>query len=286
MNDWKTRATKAIEKIRDKTTLLSQFLRGFLRTGAAGTPRGERIAKIVWSVIKRLDIILTVANTISEEISKEKINWERIKEIFPTKDWLDAIADALSRLDRDQFFRIVMLSYRSNLKDYYLTYIYPQIETLVVIFGRDLGHQEIIDAFYEAPKSPTEEEMQMWAGAHQGGASKSEELLSLFEKISQILINELGNLADKEALSEYLRSIGDQLEDALLTVDAGQYRRKLLRVSEDVRELFESLRVDRREAHREAFNSFFNAVSESIKKIYTSPLMKFILLRRLLGLRG
>jgi vacuolar-type H+-ATPase subunit E/Vma4 len=99
-------------------------------------------------------------------------------------------------------------------------------------------------------------------------------------------MNELGNLADKEALSEYLRGIGDQLEDALLTVDTEQYRRKLLRVSEDVKELFESLRVDKREAHREAFNSFFNAVSESIKKIYTSPLMKFILLRRLLGLRG
>ena len=179
-----------------------------------------------------------------------------------------------------------MLSYKSNLKDYYLTYIYPQIETLAVIFGEDLGHQEIIDAFYEAPKSPTEEEMQMWAEAHQGGASKSEELLSLFEKISQILINELGNLADKEALSEYLRSIGDQLEDALLTVDAGQYRRKLLRVSEDVKELFESLRVDKREAHREVFKRFFDTISESMRKIPISPLMKFILLRRLLGLKG
>jgi hypothetical protein len=286
MDDWKTKATKAIEEIKDKTTLLRRFLAGFLGTGAGETPRGRRIAGIVESVIEKLDIILTVADTISEEISKDEINWERIKKIFPTQDWLDAIGDALSRLDRNQFFRTVMLSYRSNLEDYYLTYIYPQIATLLVIFGRDLGHQEIIDAFYEAPKSPTEEEMQMWAGAHQGGASKSEELLSLFEKISQILINELGNLADKEALSEYLRSIGDQLEDALLTVDAGQYRRKLLRVSEDVKELFESLRVDKREAHREAFNSFFNAVSESIKKIYTSPLMKFILLRRLLGLRG
>jgi hypothetical protein len=280
MDDWKTKATKAIEEIKDKTTLLRRFLAGFLRTGAGETPRGRRIAGIVESVIEKLDIILTVADTISEEISKDEINWERIKKIFPTQDWLDAIGDALSRLDRNQFFRTVMLSYRSNLEDYYLTYIYPQIATLLVIFGRDLGHQEIIDAFYEAPsvpKPPTEEG---------GWTSKPEELLSLFEKISQILMNELGNLADKEALSEYLRGIGDQLEDALLTVDAGQYRRKLLRVSEDVKELFESLRVDKREAHREAFKRFFDTISESMRKIPISPLMKFILLRRLLGLKG
>jgi hypothetical protein len=99
-----------------------------------------------------------------------------------------------------------------------------------------------------------------------------EDLPSLFNEISKILTQELG---EKKDFHVYWEGIARQFESALRAGNVDELRD----VYRQVKVLFESLPKAKRETYANIFNQFFTAVRD-----YALPLLKFKLARRLLGL--
>jgi molybdopterin-guanine dinucleotide biosynthesis protein A len=270
--DWRIKVADAAEAIYKEASALKDFLSMFFDLSAGRLPQVERIASVVETVIERLNKVMSIAVIILQEISKEEVNWEKIKEVFPTREWLASIESALAHLDHNKQFRGIMPFYYGSLQEDYLNHIWNNFQYMLNIFSSELGHGDIHDKYMEAlaPRPPTEEELE--EEYKEATGKKVGDLPSLFENISRILMEEFG---EKKGFSDYWEGVAEQFESALRTADVD----KLRDVYRQVKRIFESLPEDKRQTYVDTFNQFFAAV-----RGYALPLLKFKLIRRLLGL--
>jgi hypothetical protein len=273
--DWRIKVADAAETIYKEASALKDFLGMFFDLSAGRLPQVERIASVVETVIERLDKIISIAVTILQEISKEEVNWEKIKEVFPTREWLASIEDALAHLDRNPHFRGIMPFYYGSLQEDYLKHIWNSFQYMLNIFSSELGHGDIHDKYMEELISPpmTEKELEEeYREATKKKTPQIGDLPSLFENISRILTREF---EEKSGFSDYWEGVAKQFENALRTADVDELRD----VYRQVKKIFESLPEDKQQTYANTFNQFFAAVRD-----YALPLLKFKLIRRLLGL--
>jgi hypothetical protein len=271
--DWRIKVADIAEEIYKEASNLKEFLSMFFDFGAARLPQVRPVASLVEVVIERLNRIMDIAVTILQEVSKEEVDWERIKEVFPTRAWLASIEASLHHLDLNPKFRGIMPFYSGRLRDDFTENIEVKFQQILDIFVRELGHEEIGERYMEELKSepPTEEELgQEYEEATGKRAPRLEDLPSLFDKISEILTQELG---EKQDFPAYWEGVARQFESALRAGDIDELRD----VYRQVKALFESLPEAKRETYATVFSQFFTAVRD-----YALPLLKFKLIRRLL----
>jgi hypothetical protein len=273
--DWRIKVADIAEAIYKEASNLRDFLSMFFDFGAARLPQVRPVASVVEAVIERLSRIMDIAVTIVQEVSKEEVDWERIKEVFPTRAWLASIEASLQHLDLNPKFRGIMPFYSGRLRDDFTKNIEAKLQQILDIFVRELGHEEIGEKYTEELKSepPTEEELEReYEEATGKRTPRFEDLPSLFNEISKILTQELG---EKKDFHVYWEGIARQFESALRAGNVDELRD----VYRQVKVLFESLPKAKRETYANIFNQFFTAVRD-----YALPLLKFKLVRRLLGL--
>jgi hypothetical protein len=270
--NWRIKVADAAETIYKEASVLKDFLSMFFDLRAGRLPQVRQIASVVETVIERLNKVMSIAVTILQEISKEEVNWEKIKEVFPTREWLASIESALAHLDHNRHFRGIMPFYYGSLREDYLKYIWNGFQYMLNIFSSELGRSDIHDKFMEALASrpPTEEELE--EEYKEATGKKVGDLPSLFENISKILMEEFG---EKKGFSAYWEGVAKQFENALRTADGNELRD----VYRQVKRIYESLPEEKQQAYADAFNQFFAAVGDD-----APPLLKFKLIRRLLGL--
>ena len=273
--DWRVKVADIAEAIYKEASNLKDFLSMFFDFSAARLPQVRPVASVVEVVIERLSRIMDIAVTILQEVSKEEVDWKRIKEVFPTRAWLASIEAALHHLDLNPKFRGIMPFYSGRLREDFTENIEAKFQQILDIFVRELGLEEIGEKYMEELKSepPTEEELEReYEEATGKKSSQSKDLPSLFDKISEILMQELGN---KQDFPPYWKGIAEQFEKALETGNIYELRD----IYRQVKALFESLPEAKRETYANIFDQFFTAVRD-----YAFPLLKFKLIRRLLGL--
>jgi hypothetical protein len=271
--DWRIKVADIAEEIYKKASDLKDFLSMFFDFSAARLPQVRPVASLVEVVIEKLNEIMDIAVTILKEVSKEEVDWERIKEVFPTRAWLASIEASLHHLDHNSKFRGIMPFYSGRLRDDFTENIEAKFQQILDIFVRELGLEEIGERYTEELKSepPTEEELEReYEEATGKRTPRLEDLPSLFDKISEILTQELG---EKQDFSTYWEGIARQFESALKTGNIDELRD----VYRQVKVLFESLPEVKRETYANIFNQFFTTVRD-----YALPLLKFKLIRRLL----
>jgi hypothetical protein len=273
--EWRTEVANLAKEIDDAASKLIDFLSMFFDSDAAQLPQVRAVASLVGEVIEKLNKIMNIAVTIQEEVSKEEVNWERIKKVFPTRGWLASIEAVLYHLDHNPKFRRIMPFYWGTLQEDFTENIEAKFQQMLNIFVMKLGLQEIGNKYNEELKSkpPTEEELEReYEEATGKKTARLEDLPSLFDEISEILMQELG---EKQGFSTYWEGIAGQFKNALRTGDIDELRD----IYRQVKVLFESLPEAKRETYANIFNQFFTAVRD-----YALPLLKFKLVRRLLGL--
>jgi molybdopterin-guanine dinucleotide biosynthesis protein A len=273
--DWRVKVADIAEAIYKEASNLRDFLSLFFDFGAARLPQVRPVASVVEAVIERLSRIMDIAVTILQEVSKEEVDWGKIKEVFPTRAWLASIEASLHHLDLNPKFRGIMPFYSGRLRDDFTENIEAKFQQILDIFVRELGREEIGEKYTEELKSepPTEEELEReYEEATGKRTPRLEDLPSLFDKISGILTQEFGG---KQGFHAYWEGIARQFESALRDGDIDELRD----VYRQVKVLFESLPEAKRETYANIFNQFFTAVRD-----YALPLLKFKLVRRLLGL--
>jgi len=273
--DWRVKVADIAEAIYKEASNLKDFLSMFFDFSAARLPQVRPVASVVEVVIERLSRIMDIAVTILQEVSKEEVDWKRIKEVFPTRAWLASIEAALHHLDLNPKFRGIMPFYSGRLREDFTENIEAKFQQILDIFVRELGLEEIGEKYMEELKSepPTEEELEReYEEATGKRTPRLEDLPSLFNKISKILMQELGN---KQDFPTYWKGIAEQFEKALETGNIYELRD----IYRQVKALFESLPEAKRETYANIFDQFFTAVRD-----YAFPLLKFKLIRRLLGL--
>jgi hypothetical protein len=270
--DWRVKVADAAKAILKKALELRDFLSMFFESEAAQLPMVRRTAAIVETAIKGLNEVIKIARTILREISKEEVDWEKIKEVFPTREHLSSIEENLARLEDNSQFRGIMPFYYGSLREDYLKHIWNGFQYMLNIFSSELGRGDIYDKYMEALASrpPTEEELE--EEYKEATGKKVGDLPSLFENISRILTEEFG---EKKGFSDYWEGVAEQFENALRTADVDELRD----VYRQVKRIFESLPEDKQQAYANTFNQFFAAIRD-----YALPLLKFKLIRRLLSL--
>jgi hypothetical protein len=243
--NWQYRVKKALKEIVFRATTLRGFLTMFL-----GISRGlpSQVQTVAEAAIDALKHITEVADFISVEISKneKEINWEAIRSVFPKREWLDSVEDALFYLDNNQQFRQFMSQYEGTLRGKFVDNIITKFQDIAIIFLDELDHHE--ENFVSYITNPP----------------------SLFNRISQILLEEFG---EHRGFFDYWNGIAQQFNDAWGAAD----KNKLEDVRDQVRELFEIMPEGKKKAYEGYFNQFFDAIGN------TSPLRKFRLIRHLLG---
>jgi len=273
--DWRVKVANAAETIHKEASNLKDFLRMFFDFSASRLPQVRPVASVVETVIERLNRIMSIAVTILQEISKEEVDWKKIKEVFPTRAWLASIEGALAHLDHNRRFRAIMPYYEGSLREHYLRHIWDTFQYMLNIFSSELGHGDIHDKFVEelAPEPMTEEELEReYEEATGKKTPQVGDLPSLFENISRILTREFG---EREGFSTYWEGIAEQFRSALRTADIDELRD----IYRQIVKIYESLPEEKQKIYANAFNQFFTAVRD-----YALPLLKFKLIRRLLGL--
>ncbi len=273
--DWRIKVADIAEEIYKETSNLKDFLSMFFDFSAARLPQVKPVASVVEVVIERLNRIMDIAVTILQEVSKEEVDWERIKEVFPTRAWLASIEASLHHLDLNPKFRGIMPFYSGRLQDDFVERIEAKFQQILDVFVRELGHEEIGEKYTEELKRepPTEEELEReYEEATGKRTPRLEDLPSLFDKISEVLMQEL---REKQGFSTYWESVAEQFRNALKAGDVDGLRD----IYRQVKVLFESLPEDKQETYANIFNQFFSAIRD-----YALPLLKFKLIRRLFGL--
>ena len=273
--DWRVKVADAAETIYKEASNLKDFLSMFFDFSASRLPQVRPVASVVETVIERLNRIMSIAVTILQEISKEEVNWEKIKEVFPTRAWLASIEDALAHLDYNRRFRAIMPHYEGSLREDYLRHIWDTFQYMLNIFSSELGHGDIHDKFMEelASEPMTEEELEReYEEATGKKTPQVGDLPSLFENISRILTREFG---EREGFSTYWEGVAEQFRSALRTADIDELRD----IYRQIVKIYESLPEEKQKIYANAFNQFFAAVRD-----YALPLLKFKLIRRLLDL--
>jgi hypothetical protein len=273
--DWRVRVTNIAKEIRQEALNLKEFLSMFFDFGAARLPQVRPIASLVEVVIEKLSEIAKIAKTILQEVSNEEVDWEKIKEAFPTRGWLASIEASLQHLDLNPKFRGIMPFYSGSLREDFTENIEAKFQHMLDIFVRELGLEEIGEKYMEELKSepPTEEELEReYEDATGKRTPPLEDLPLLFNKISEILTQELGK---KQDFRVYWEGVAGQFKNALRPGGVDELRD----VYRQVKVLFESLPKDKQETYADVFNQFFAAIKD-----YALPLLKFKLIRRLLGL--
>jgi len=270
--DWRVKGADIAGEIYKEASNLKDFLSMFFDFGAARLPQLRPVASVVEAVIERLGRIMDIAVTILQEVSKEKADWERIKEVFPTRAWLASIEASLHHLDLNPKFRGIMPFYSGRLRDDFTENIEAKFQQMLDIFVRELGLEEIGEKYMEElkPEPPTEEELEReYREAKK--TPEPEDLPSLFNEISRILLEEF---KEKKGFLEFWSKIVQQFENALET----RNKYELWDVHRQVLSIFEGMSEEKREKYKEVFDQFTNAVRT------TYPLRKFKLIRRFLGL--
>lgn len=246
--NWQDRVKKALKEIAFWATTLRGFLIMFLGFGR-GLP--SQVQAVAEAAIDAMKLITEVADFISVEISKneEEINWEAISSVFPKREWLDSVKDALFYLENNQHnqqFRQFMSQYEGTLREKFVDNIITKFQDIAIIFVDELARRE--ENFVSYIANPP----------------------SLFNRISQILSEEFG---EHRGFFDYWNDIVQQFNDAWKAAD----KNKLEDVRDQVRELFEIMPEKKKKAYERYFNQFFGAIRN------TSPLRKFRLIRHLLG---
>jgi len=272
---WREIVSNELKKIIDEAKALKDFLKIFFERPAAELPLVGNLPAIVEEAIEMLKELIKIAHTIEMEISKEDVDWEKIKKVFPPREWLGSLETKLFQLDSNKKFRRIMPHYQGSLREHHFNPIWNAFQKILEIFTNQLGRTDIHERFTEAPKKepPTEEELEQEYEAATGKRTpRPKDLPSLFDKISEILTQELG---EKQGFSTYWEGVIRQFKSALREGNIDELRD----VYRQVKVLFESLPEDKREAYADIFNQFFAAIGD-----YVLPLLKFKLIRRLLGL--
>jgi hypothetical protein len=272
---WREIVSNELKKIIEQAEILKDFLNMFPKSRAEQLPLVGNLPAIVGETIEMLEKLINIARTIETEISKEEIDWEKIKKVFPLREWLGSLERNLFQLDESKEFRRLMPYYRGSLLEQHFTPIWNAFRQILDVFTNELGRTDIHTRFMEAPKKepPTEEELEReYEEATGKRTPRLEDLPSLFDKISGILTQEFGG---KQGFHAYWEGIARQFESALRAGDIDELRD----VYRQVKVLFESLPEAKRETYANIFNQFFTAVRD-----YALPLLKFKLVRRLLGL--
>jgi hypothetical protein len=284
--DWRVKVANAAETIIEKASELRDFLNMFFESEAGQLPLVRRTASVVRTAIEGLNEVISIAETILQEISKEEVNWEKIKEVFPTRERLGSIEDDLARLDNNPHFRGIMPFYYGSLKEDYLNHIWDNFQYMLNIFSKELGHSEIHSKFTEALASrpPTEKELEREYEEATGKRTlQPKELKSLFGEISKIFMREL---EENPTFPAYWRTIASEFESAVDTNDT----QKLRDIHRQIVKIYDSwiapILEDLNEEERKALQRFFDAMRDYILRLRKSdlPLLKFKLIRRLLGL--
>jgi truncated hemoglobin YjbI len=284
--DWRIRVADAAETIYKEASDLKDFLSLFFGFGAARLPQVRPVASVVETVIERLSVIMDTALTIVQEVSKEKVDWEKIKEVFPTRAWLASIEAALHHLDLNPKFRGIMPFYSGRLREDFAENIEAKLQQILDIFVRELGLEEIGEKYTEElkPEPPTEEELEQEYEAATGKKMlQPEELKSLFNEISKILMREL---RENPTFPGYWQDIAQQFESALDAKDT-QKLRDIHRQIVHIYDRWIAPKVEElNEKERKMFEQFFGAMKDYILRLKKSNLLllKFKLTRRLLGL--
>jgi hypothetical protein len=269
---WRETVSDELKKIIDEAKALKDFLEMFFKRPAAQLSLIGNLPTIVGEAIEMLEELIEIARTIETEISKEEVDWEKIKKVFPPREWLGSLEMKLFQLDSNKIFRRIMPYYQGSLREHHFNPIWNAFQTILDIFTNKLGRMDIHKRFMEAPKKepPTEEELeQEYREAKK--TPKPEDLPSLFNEISRILMEEFKGNKD---FLELWNDITQQFENALKT----RNKYELWDVHRQVRSLFEGMSEEKREKYKGVFDRFTDAVRT------TYPLRKFKLIRHLLGL--
>jgi hypothetical protein len=284
--DWRVKVADIAEAIYKEASNLKEFLSMFFDFSAARLPQVRPVASLVEVVIERLSRIMDIALTILQQVSKEEVDWERIKEVFPTRAWLASIEASLHHLDLNSKFRGIMPFYSGRLREDFTENIEAKFQQILDIFVRELRREEIGEKYMEELKSepPTEEELEEEYKEATGKRTlQPEELKSLFGEISKILMREL---QENATFPDYWRDIAQEFESAL---DA-KNTQKLRDIYRQIVHIYDSwiapIVEDLDEKERETLKQFFDAMKDYIFRLRESNLLllKFKLIRRLMGL--
>jgi hypothetical protein len=271
---WQEIVSSELEKVIEGVEDLRSFLNMFFDFGAAQLSLVRPLRDTVEAVVEKLGKLANIASTIKEEVSKKEVNvnWERIKEVFPTREWLGSIEAALTHLDHNEKFRAIMPYYEGSLKDDYVNHILRPLQNVLHIFNQELGHWEIYDRYMEALATEPMTEEEIEREYEERNVFHVKDLRALFNEIAEILTRELGG---KQGFSEYWEDIKKQFNNALQSANVYELRD----VYRQIVAMYESLPEDKREAYARTFKRFFTAIGD-----YVLPLLKFKLIHRLLGL--
>jgi hypothetical protein len=284
--DWRTKVADIAEAIYKEASNLRDFLSMFFDFDAARLSEVRPVAFVVEVVIERLSRVMDIALTIQQEVSKEEVDWERIKEVFPKRAWLASIEASLHHLDLNPKFRGIMPFYSGRLREDFTENIEAKFQQILDIFVRELGHEEIGEKYMEELKSepPTEEELEREYEEATGKRTlQPKELKSLFGEISKIFMREL---QENPTFPGYWREIAREFESALDAKDTQKLRdihRQIVSIYDRwIAPIAENLD----EKERKTLEQFFNAMKDYILRLRKSNLLlrKFKLIRRLLGL--
>ena len=232
-------------------------------------PREERVSFAINTAIEMLSEVVQKALIILWEVSKGKINWGKIIDAFPTREWLGSIEKTLEHLD-------AKLELGGLLKEAFVENIWHRFGEMHNIFFMELGLKEISDRYNEGleSKPPTEEELE---------EEYKETVDFLFDKISEILMQKL---KENSSFPAYWQAIASEFKNALVAEDTQKLRdiyHQIVRIYDYwIAPTPEKLTLE----EKDAFKKFFGAMESYISppKNRASPLLKFKLIRRLLGL--
>jgi hypothetical protein len=275
--DWRIEIANAAQEIKKKASELIEFLSLFFESKAAKLSKVRPTALIVETVIEELNKVKNKAEIILQEILQEEVDWEKIKEAFPTRGWLGSIEKTLAHLDKNPTFRGIMPFYTGSLQEDFAKNIEVKFQYMLDIFFLKLGRREFSDRYEKeltpTPQPPTEEELEReYEEATGKKTPQIGDLPPLFENISQILTREFG---EREGFSTYWEGVTKQFRSALRTADIDELRD----IYRQIVKIYESLPEDKQKIYANVFNQFFTAVRD-----YALPLLKFKLIRHLLGL--
>jgi hypothetical protein len=269
--DWRMKVADIAEAIYKEASRLINWLSVLPREGQASFAIDIAISKLSEVVQKALIIL--------QEVSKEEINWGKIIDAFPTREWLGSIEKTLEHLDTK--FELYGL-----LKEAFLKNIWRRFGEMHNIFFMELGLKEIDDRYNEGleSKPPTEEELEReYKEATGKRVLQPKELKSLFDEISEILMREL---QENPSFPSYWREIAQQFKSAVDAKDTQKLRdihRQIVRIYDSwIAPKVKDLPLE----EQEALKQFFGAMKDYILHLRKSnlPLLKFKLIRRLLGL--
>jgi hypothetical protein len=282
---WQKIVSNELEEVIEWAKVLKNFLEMFFDFRAAWLPVVENLPDIVGEVIKMLEKLVNIASTIKNEVSKEEVNWEKIKEVFPTREWLGSIEATLTHLDHNKKFRAIMPYYEGKLKEDYVKHILTPLQNVLHIFSEKLGHKEIYERYTEALATEPMTEEEIEREYKERNVFHVEDLPTLFNEIAEILTRELGG---EQGFSEYWKEIEMQFNNALQSANVYELRD----VYRQIVVMYESLPEDKRKAYKSTFDQFFTAIRDyalPLLKVrgelkWGERLLKFKLIRHLLGL--